>query len=325
MPKISVLLPVYNCEKFIVETIESVLQQTYTDFELLIIDDCSTDTTIALIEQFNDSRIQLIKKEINTGYTDSLNYGVSIAKGQYIARMDGDDICLPTRFEKQVAFLDANPKVILCGTAIQIIGTDTILKHPLNHEEIKVKLCFGNSFYHPTVMGRIDVFQSNPYNKAFEPAEDYDLWTRLAFQGKLANLEEVLLLYRVHENQVSVEKNKYQITVGYASQYRMFQFFRLDYDEKVYQIMHKTFKVQDCYTIDDLKNSINFLNSLLKSNATSGIFDKIAFKERVYRIRINFLKIYFKKQKISISMVFLYIKHISIKDVTILAYNKTIK
>ena len=325
MPKISVLLPVYNCEKFIVEAIESVLHQTYTDFELLIIDDFSIDQTIALIEQFNDSRIQFIKKEKNTGYTNSLNYGVSIAKGQYIARMDADDICLPTRFEKQVAFLDSNPKVILCGTAIQIIGTDTILKHPSNHEEIKVKLCFGNSFYHPTIMGKKETFQSNPYNKAYEPAEDYDLWTRIAFQGELANLDEVLLMYRVHENQVSNTNNQHQITVGYASQYRMFELFRLDYNEKVFHIMHKTFKVHDYYTIDDFKNSILFLNSLLKSNDILGVFNKSAFKKRVYSVKLNFFKIYFTKQKINMSMVFFYIKYISIRDVTILAYNKIIK
>ena len=314
MPKISVLLPVYNCEKFIVETIESVLQQTYTDFELLIIDDCSTDTTIAFIEQFNDSRIQLIKKEKNTGYTDSLNFGVSIANGQYIARMDGDDICLPTRFEKQVAFLDANPKVILCGTAIQIIGTYTILKHPPNHEEIKVKLCFGNSFYHPTVMGRIDIFQSYPYNKAFEPAEDYDLWTRLAFQGELANLEEVLLLYRVHENQVSVEKNSIQNENSYLIKKNIFA--KLLSFEVVDSFEFKIFLgIIAVTSIDDCSKIVHITNSIMKANYNKKIFDKVFFNARLIKYKNSLLKSFITTKVVlkKETLCFL-IRYISIQD-----------
>ena len=116
-PKISVILPVYNSELYIKETIDRVLNQTFSDFELLIIDDCSTDKTVSIIKEYSDERICLIEKEKNSGLINSLNFGISLAKGEYIARMDGDDICLLERFAKQVAFLDKNPTIILCGTA----------------------------------------------------------------------------------------------------------------------------------------------------------------------------------------------------------------
>lgn len=322
MPKVSVILPVYNCDQYIFETIQSVLNQTFTDFELLIVDDCSTDKTVAIIKEFDDNRIQLTLKEKNTGYTDSLNYAISIAKGQYIARMDGDDICVSTRFEKQVAFLDANPNIILCGSAIQIIGTNTVLRHPSNHEAIKVKLCFGTAFCHPSVMGRVEVFQANPYDKKYEPAEDYDLWTRLVFQGQLANLEEVLLLYRVHDNQVSTAKSEYQTTVGYASQYRMFEPLNLNHDESIYKIMHITFKLQEKYTIFDFKNALQFLDSLIKANDELEVYDKYLFRDKLQSIKINFLKVYYRRGEINVFKMVPFLKYISIKDTINLIYKK---
>ena len=121
MPKISVLMPVYNCELYVQEAIDSILNQTFIDFELLIIDDCSTDKTVEIINNYADKRIKLTTKPHNTGLTNSLNYGLSIAQGQYIARMDGDDVSVLDRFEKQVKFLDTNPDIILCGTWYQLM------------------------------------------------------------------------------------------------------------------------------------------------------------------------------------------------------------
>jgi glycosyltransferase involved in cell wall biosynthesis len=294
MPIISVILPVYNCEKYIFETVESVLLQTFVDFELLIIDDCSTDATISIIEEFDDARIQLIKKDKNTGYTDSLNYAISIARGFFIARMDGDDICLPKRFEKQVDFLEKNKNVIVCGTGIQIMGTDTLLHHPSNHGEIKVKLCFGSSFYHPTVMGRKEFFVKNPYDKNYEPAEDYDLWTRLAFQGELANLEEVLLLYRVHDKQVSNQKiviqqeNAFLIQLKILSHLEGIDQFSLD-TIKLFLGIYKLNSFVDCEKI------INFSFFLINSNLKLNVFDPIFFERYVKKRKITSIKSYITK------------------------------
>ena len=123
-PKITVLLPVYNCELYVRTAIESILNQTFTDFEFLIIDDASTDKTLAVLKKIKDSRIQLIEKPVNSGYTNSLNYGLQMAKGKYIARMDGDDISHPERFAKQIVYLEAHPEVVVCGTTYKIVGND---------------------------------------------------------------------------------------------------------------------------------------------------------------------------------------------------------
>ena len=112
-PLVTVLLPAYNSEAFVRESLQSILDQTFTDFELIVIDDASTDGTVALVKAFQDSRIRLVQKPHNTGYTDSLNNGIRLARGRYIARMDADDISLPHRFQKQVQFLDAHPDVAL--------------------------------------------------------------------------------------------------------------------------------------------------------------------------------------------------------------------
>ena len=150
-PRITVLMPVYNCELYIKEAIDSILNQSFSDFEFIIIDDASSDSTVSIIKAYDDPRIQLIVKQQNSGYTNSLNYGLSIAKGEYIARMDGDDISFSERFEKQIAFLDKNPDVVLCGTFFKIIGMDKVIVVPEGHEDIKVAMLKDCSTVPPSI------------------------------------------------------------------------------------------------------------------------------------------------------------------------------
>lgn len=311
-PLVSVLMPVYNCDQYILESIESVLNQTFSDFELLIIDDCSTDNTFNIIQAIEDERIKLFQKPKNSGYTDSLNYGISIAKGKYVARMDGDDICLPTRFEKQVNFLDKNPEVILCGTAIQIIGTEKVLRHPLNHDEIKVKLCFANSLYHPTLMGRIEVFKEHNYDKKYEPAEDYELWTRLVFLGKLANLEEVLLKYRIHENQISEYKKSIQISNFFKCRINMLNQLNLldSFSEKDILI---AIEEQNKYDSINLTNSLKIFKLLKKENKNYKRFKEDLFSQYIDKIRLDFIKRYLRSGS-KIKTSFFLLTKISIFD-----------
>lgn len=132
-PLISVVLPVYNVEKYIGEAMDSILNQTIQDFEILIIDDCSTDNTILVAEAYNDNRIKIIRKERNLGLIHSLNLGFSIAKGKYIARMDGDDVSIPERFTAQVKFLEENGGIIVCGTTYSIIGSNQTINVSKNN------------------------------------------------------------------------------------------------------------------------------------------------------------------------------------------------
>ena len=232
-PKISVLLPVYNAENFIAESIQSILDQTEPDFELLVIDDCSTDRSLEIIEGFQDPRIILRKKKSNSGYTESLNWGIDQARGKYIARMDADDISLPQRFEKQLLFLEQNQLVAMCGTEALVEGSNLKFNYPCEPEAIQANLLLGSSLIHPSIMGKTDIFKAYKYDILKEPAEDYDLFTRLAAKGiQLANLEEPLLIYRVHTNQISKVQNQKQIGSAQQSMLRMFCLF--DYDRIQY-------------------------------------------------------------------------------------------
>jgi glycosyltransferase involved in cell wall biosynthesis len=212
VPQISVLLPVYNAESFISEAVSSILAQTFNDFELIIIDDASIDKTINIVKKFRDERIIFIQKEVNTGYTNSLNMGLRLARGKYIARMDADDISLPSRFAKQIEYLDQHQDVAVCGTWYEYIGSDEVIKHPVNNEQVKLALLQHCAIGHPTVMMRRSIIERNElfYDVDLEPSEDYDLWVRILKYGKIINLPEVLLQYRLHSFQVSNTRHKLQ-------------------------------------------------------------------------------------------------------------------
>jgi glycosyltransferase involved in cell wall biosynthesis len=214
MPVISVIMPVYNAEKYVYEAIDSILKQTFTDFELLIFNDCSTDTSREIILSFQDARIRLIDSPVNTGYVKHLNDGLLQAKGQYIARMDADDRSDLERFSKQMNYLDQHPEVGACGSWIQFIGDkEGVVDYPIDHLDIVTHLfLFGNAMAHPTVMLRKSVLTVHQlvYNASLEPAEDYDLWTRLADVAQLHNIPEVLLHYRLHDRNESVVKKAKQ-------------------------------------------------------------------------------------------------------------------
>ena len=210
---ISVVMPVYDAEKYLDEAIQSILNQTYKDFEFIIINDGSTDKSLEIIEKYKrqDKRIVLITRE-NKGLVASLNEGIRISKGEYIARMDADDISFPSRFEEQISFMKTNLDIAICGSSVQLFNEDenfSISRYPQKDNEIKFTLMFMSSFAHPAVMIRRVVFDTLKYEN-LEYAEDYQLWTDIAIANfKMANLDKVLLKYRWHDEQIS-QKNGYK-------------------------------------------------------------------------------------------------------------------
>ncbi|MES2863872.1 MAG: glycosyltransferase family 2 protein [Bacteroidota bacterium] len=274
-PKISVIMPVYNCELYIQEAVESILAQTYTDFELLLIDDASKDKTVEIIKSFNDNRINLIQKPKNLGYTDSLNYGFSVAEGEYIARMDGDDFSLPTRFEKQVAYLDKHPDVVLCGANYSIIGTDIVNKLPENNDEIQIQFIRNNSIAHPVVMLRNSVLKANGivYDVTKEPAEDFDLWVRLLNYGKLHNIQEVLLNYRVHQKQVSNLQSKKQRNISIDTKLNVFKNLSINWNQEEEKVLRK--HLANIFFIDlkELETLKKINQEILQSNESKSVFN----------------------------------------------------
>lgn len=217
-PLVSVIIPVYNAERFVESAVRSIMNQTYTNLEILVTDDCSTDGSFEILQRLasEDSRITLYRNEANLKIVGTLNSLVAAASGKYIARMDADDISLPKRIEKQVAFLESNPDYTLCGTNAwhidengRRIGRSCL---PESFEENKFFLQFYSTFYHPTVMLRSEIYKQNLYDEKFLYAEDYELWARLVFEksAKGANIKENLFKYRIFKNQSSKKHRKEQ-------------------------------------------------------------------------------------------------------------------
>lgn len=205
---VSVLLPAYNAEAYIAQSIQSILNQTYNNLELIVINDGSTDGTEKIIASFKDSRIVLINNKENEGLVAVLNKGIAHCKGEFIARMDADDWAYPTRISKQLSYLLKNKLVGICGCNIELWDGNQILDRwlfPTMDEEIKASLLFKCSFAHPTVMYRKSLFSdyNEVYEKDFFPAEDYKLWVRLSKKTEFHNINQILLRYRITPNQIS--------------------------------------------------------------------------------------------------------------------------
>jgi glycosyltransferase involved in cell wall biosynthesis len=208
IPEISVLMPVFNAERYLKVAVESILNQTCRDFELLIIDDGSRDSSESIIKSFKSDKIIFHKNPENIGLIATLNRGIDLCRGKYIARMDADDISLPTRLERQIGFLKNNPKFVLVGSNAERIDDNDrhlrIKRYYCAPELIKTKLFFKNTFAHSSVLGLKSVFEEFRYDSDYIYAEDYFLWTQIAFRYPVANLDETLLRYRVHGQSISV-------------------------------------------------------------------------------------------------------------------------
>ena len=207
MIDITLLLPVYNGERYLCETLQSLLSQTYTAFELLIIDDGSTDNSASIIQSFDDPRIRLLKNPERLKLSGALNRGMKEAKGKYIARMDADDIALPQRLQLQFEYMEAHPAIGVCGTAIEIFGQGSPRKdiYPATSDAIRAYALFDCPFCHPSVMMRKDMFLQHDlwYDGAYYPTEDYELWARATELFPTVNLDGILLRYRVHDNSMT--------------------------------------------------------------------------------------------------------------------------
>lgn len=205
-------MPVYNGEKYIGRAIDSILCQTFSDFEFLIINDGSTDQSTNIINSYNDSRIRLIHNEKNIKLISTLNKGLDIARGQYIARMDCDDISLPDRLMRQYDLMKNNPDVGVVGSWMQIIDENEIsirlVRYTAPPEQIPSILLFDNYFSHPSAFIRRSSLPCEGYRLSFDHAEDYDLWVRVAKNSKLCNLQQTLVKYREHSSNTSRTNSK---------------------------------------------------------------------------------------------------------------------
>ncbi|MBO5833349.1 MAG: glycosyltransferase family 2 protein [Alphaproteobacteria bacterium] len=217
MPKVSVLMSAYNTGKYIAEAIESILAQTFSDFEFIIINDGSRDDTAEVVRKYaaQDSRIIFIDNPVNRGLVPCLNQGLELCRGEYIARMDSDDIAMPNRFEIEVNYLDNNPDVGVVGGWHEAFGNNIkplVRKYPLRVHLLDM-LTLGAPMSQPTAMLRTSVMRANniKYNPNFPYAEDYEFWANIVRYTKVHNLPIVMIKYRIHGNNVSIMAHKTQV------------------------------------------------------------------------------------------------------------------
>ena len=288
---VSVIMSNYNTpEDYLRSAIESILNQTYQNFEFIIIDDCSTDDSLSIIETYYDKRIRIIKNGKNLGITKSLNRGLSVAKGEFVARMDADDVSFETRFEKQVEFLKNHPDYIVCGTGVELIGdwethhTNKFICRTIpQKEEFRIHLLFGNypNIVHPTAMfNRSLLIKHNiTYNENYPLAQDYRMWVSCSEVAECANLHETLLYYRVHGKAVSSEKKELQKNIAYQIMQEQLDKLHISLTEE-YADIHKDFLFsRKEYNV----NCKEWIKTLLKHNQKHNIYNQKLFKRILYK------------------------------------------
>lgn len=293
-PLLSVLMPVYNAAPYIEAAVRSILEQTFIDFELLIFNDGSKDNSSDIIRSIQDNRIVFTDSVQNLGYVTHLNEGLRRARGKYIARMDADDIALPARFAQQIALLESNHEIGLCGTAYELFGALTSrVNVPLDDQEIRKYLLTDSPMGHPTVMFRKDLVDkySLYYDRNFMPAEDFKLWYDFSKITKIENIPEVLLRYRVHSHQISSYLNDVQR--NNADKVRVLQLtekgFNLSEDEQqLYcKIIHRSVNPK---TAAELETLLDLMWKIIKENNRLHAYDPLWFKmlfEFAWRDAVN--------------------------------------
>ena len=209
-PEISVIMSVYNGEKYLKEAIESVINQTFKNWELIIINDCSTDSTAEILTEFasKDERIKVHPNEVNLKLPTSLNKAISLSQGKYIARMDADDICLPDRLQKQYEFMEEKPDVALSSCRFMTVKNGVYVPGGAggrcDNQSVRAMLLVTNPILHPGVIARAEVMKKLNYDTSLTCTEDLELWTRMAMENyKIEILPECLLIYRLHDKQIT--------------------------------------------------------------------------------------------------------------------------
>ncbi len=288
-PYVSVLIPVYNGERFLRQTIESILAQTFTDFELILVDDCSSDRSAAIIQSYNDPRIRFFVNDKNLGNGGTRNRLVQLARGKYCAVLDHDDLCLPERLERQVKFLDAHPEIGFCSSAIEIIDEQGQMAGerwyniPANHEEIKCGILFCCPVSHVTVMFRREEYLGYGLKYTNGGADDMSLFSRAVEVMRFTNLPEPLVCYRLWKGQFSA--------TGRENQMR----HAMEAFEYVYSKIGITLDDQDravlFYTMQGLRPTDNLLPAyrrlafrIWKANRTHKKYDKHALRKQLHRL-----------------------------------------
>ena len=288
-PVVSVVMSVYNAEKYLDAAIRSILEQTYNNFEFIIINDGSNDRSLEIIKKYKneDDRIVLISRE-NRGLISSLNEGIAKARGEYIVRMDADDISLQFRIEKQLQVMEHDKDIVVCGSWINIFGeniNEKVARYFEHDKQIKANLLVSCCFAHPSVMIRKDAFTHNNilYDERFKNAEDYHLWTQLAKVGKFYNIPEILLKYRFLETSITRLSDKdcskrYNVLKDiFKEALKAVDLSINEEDMKVHFIISDNARIKNNKI--ELKRIKNYFDKILKASENKQVVDLTTLKQ----------------------------------------------
>jgi glycosyltransferase involved in cell wall biosynthesis len=284
-PLVSVLMSVYNSAEFIAASLGSILTQDYTQLEVIIVDDGSTDQSIDIVQSFHDPRIVILKNAENIGLAASLNRAIYVSTGIFLARMDADDIAHRSRISSQVNFMLNNPDVDVLGTSMQYFGESVFLNQfPETHDACKSYLLLNVCFGHPTVMFRRHVFDSsdNFYNPQFQQySEDYDLWCRLAVRYRFHNLQDVLLYYRTYTPKLKsgAERQRIKNSYGICKNYLTSHLGSVNHDD--WSVHCKVAFLGSFISIADIHKIDNWFMRILDLNVQTNVFNQEILKAQL--------------------------------------------
>lgn len=315
---VSIVASVYNGERYVREMIESVIAQTYVKWELIIIDDASSDSTWEIMANYTDDRIIKIHNQSNVGLTVNLNRAIAMARGKYIARMDADDISFPNRLEKQVDFMERNPEVVLSGCWMMAFGKDNdIRQRSLDFQRLKINLMTDIAIFHPTFMIRRETLKRYHicYDESLRYAQDYNMQYKLSKVGKIVNIEDILVKYRIHDEQTGIAKQTQQLKCanetrklilqdlgislsdsdfGVWTDFCTFKIRKLSLQdiEVLYEIMEKIKSGNEVYKFYDTDLMIAILKSKIERYISECEADKIkqTSYERYYTLFLMLIK-----------------------------------
>lgn len=297
-PIVTVLMSVYNGEQYLNEAIDSILKQCFTDFEFIIVDGGSNDRSIQIIDSYSDLRIRLIvPKESRLRLAESLNIGLDLARGKYIARMDADDVSLPERLQTQVEFMEKNKEIGICGTWVQTMGNRDghIVEFPVTSDEIKGQMLFTCGFCHPSVMFRkafLDI-KNFRYSERCREAEDYEFWVRLSSETEYANIPKVLVKYRISGQQVTSKNRETCLDCGRQIQVNLLKSLGIQPSIRELYI-HDMFVFEALMPYKDaIDDGMNWLIKLEEANVSAKIFSEKSFRLILHRYWLKLQKINF--------------------------------
>ena len=316
MVTVSVVMPVYNTPVlFLREAVDSILNQTFQDFECIIVDDGSTNDAGEYLDKLTDPRVRLIRNETNLGITKSLNIGFRAARGKYIARMDGDDISFPERFEKQIAFMEARPDMIACGTRTVVLGEKTPPPHSYieKMENYRIRMLFRNPgpFHSTAFFDREKLIEHRVlYDEQLVYAQDYGMWLTASQYGCIANVPEVLQYVRKHPDQISQKHRDRQIQCDQITQRKQLERLLDAVTDKELQLHY--FCSTGYYKAAAMTpQAANWYRRLLAANKKRKIYDQRLLKRHIEAIQLKLVRHTVKKDMPCLQKAALYVRYLS--------------